>query len=72
MIDDLLKNFVKVDEDLLEELEEILICADVGISATEEIIEKLRDAIKDGRLKEKEQVFTNYQYVGEYLYPHRR
>ena len=55
-IDDLLKNFVKVDEDLLEELEEILICADVGINATEEIIEKLREAIKDGRLKEKEQV----------------
>ncbi len=55
-IDDLLKNFVKVDEELLEELEEILICADVGVSATEVIIEKLREQIKDGRLKEKEQV----------------
>jgi len=55
-IDDLLKNFVKVDEDLLEELEEVLICADVGINATEQIIEKLREQIKDGRLKEKEQV----------------
>ena len=55
-IDDLLKNFVKVDEDLLEELEEILICADVGINASEEIIEELREQIKDGRLKEKEQV----------------
>ncbi len=55
-IDDLLKNFVKVDEELLEELEEILICADVGINASEEIIEELREQIKDGRLKEKEQV----------------
>ncbi len=55
-IDDLLKNFVKVDEDLLEELEEILVCADVGINATETIIEELREQIKDGRLKEKEQV----------------
>ena len=55
-IDDLLKNFVKVDEDLLEELEEVLICADVGVNATEEIIEELRDRIKSGRLKEKEQV----------------
>ncbi len=55
-IDDLLKNFVKVDEDLLEELEEVLICADVGINATETIIEELREQIKDGRLKEKEQV----------------
>ena len=55
-IDDLLKNFVKVDEDLLEELEEILICADVGVNAAEEIIDELREQVKDGRLKEKEQV----------------
>ena len=55
-IDDLLKNFVKVDEDLLEELEEILICADVGVNATETIMDELREQIKDGRLKEKEQV----------------
>ena len=55
-IDDLLKSFVKVDEDLLEELEEVLICADVGVNASEEIIDELREQIKDGRLKEKEQV----------------
>ena len=55
-VDDLLKGFVKVDEDLLEELEELLICADVGVGATEDIIESLRDQIKDGRLKEKDQV----------------
>ncbi len=55
-IDDLLKNFVRVDEDLLEELEELLICADVGVGATETIIDRLREEIKDGRLKEKEQV----------------
>jgi fused signal recognition particle receptor len=55
-VDDLLKNFVKVDEDLLDELEELLISADVGVGATEEIIEKLREEVKDGRLKEKSQV----------------
>ena len=55
-VDSLLKSFTKVDEDLLEELEEILICADVGMTATEEIIDQLRERIKDGRLKEKEQV----------------
>ncbi len=55
-VDDLLKNFVKVDEDLLEELEELLICADVGVGATEYIIDELREQIKDGRLKEKDQV----------------
>ncbi len=55
-IDEVLKAFVKVDEDLLEELEELLIMSDVGVNATEEIIERLRDEVKAGRLKEKEQV----------------
>ena len=55
-VDNVLKAFVKVDEDLLEELEELLICSDVGVAATEEIIEELRDRIKDGRLKQKDQV----------------
>ena len=55
-VDNVLKAFVKVDEELLEELEELLICSDVGVGATEEIIDELRDRIKDGRLKEKDQV----------------
>ncbi len=53
-IDTVLKAFVKIDEDALEELEEALICADVGVSATEEIIETLRERIKDDRLKSRE------------------
>ena len=64
-IDDLLKNFVRIDEDLLEELEELLICADVGVSATEEIIEELRERIKDGRLKEKEQITETLREILE-------
>ena len=55
-IDEVLKAFVRVDEDLLDELEELLIMSDVGVGATEEIIEQLREEIKSGRLKEKEQV----------------
>ncbi len=49
-VDNLFKAFVKVDEDMLEELEELLIAADVGFASTEEIIEKLREKIKDERL----------------------
>ncbi|MBQ8850161.1 MAG: signal recognition particle-docking protein FtsY [Clostridia bacterium] len=55
-IDEVLKAFVKVDEDLLEELEELLIMSDIGVGAVEEIMEKLRDEVKSGRLKEKDQV----------------
>ena len=62
-VDTMLKSFVKVDEDLLEELEEILISADVGMVATEEILDELRDRIKDGRLKEKEQVISSLREI---------
>ena len=51
-IDDILKSFVKIDEDMLAELEETLICADVGIATTEIILDRLRDRIRDGRLTE--------------------
>ncbi len=46
--------FVRVDEDMLEELEEVLICADVGAAATAEIIEELRARIKSDRLTERD------------------
>ncbi len=71
-VNELLKNFVKVDEDMLEELEELLIMADVGVGATEDIIEELRDRIKDGRLKEKDQVLdTLKEILGEMIGEHQ-
>ena len=51
-VNDIFKSFVKVDEEMLEELEEVLIAADVGFAATEEIIERLRDTIKERRISE--------------------
>ena len=62
-IDNMLKAFVHVDEDLLEELEELLIMADVGVGATEEILDRLREQIKDGRLKEKEDVVETLREI---------
>ena len=35
-------NFRKVDEDLMEELEEALILCDMGVNTTEEVMEELR------------------------------
>ena len=60
-VHDVLSNFVRVDEDMLDELEELLIEADVGVGATEEIMDELRDRIKDGRIKEKEDVMNALQ-----------
>ena len=62
-IEEIVKAFVKVDEDLLEELEECLICADVGVVTAGEIIDELRDQIKDGRLKEKDQVMDSLKSI---------
>lgn len=55
-IDELIKKFVKVDEELFEELEELLISADIGVGTTEEILDELRDIVKDKRIKDGEEV----------------
>ena len=57
-IDDLFKHFVKVDENLFDELEELLISADIGVNTTEEILDQLRDEVKENRLKEPAEVKT--------------
>ena len=57
-VDDLLKKFVRIDEDFLDELEELLITADVGVETTEEILDELREKIRDGRIKDHEDVRT--------------
>ena len=55
-IDNVLRSFVKIDEDLFEELEELLIAADVGVGTTTEILDELRERVKDGRLNLPEEV----------------
>ena len=71
-VHDLLSNFVRVDEDLLDELEELLIMSDIGVNATEQIIDELRERIKDGRLKEKDQVIdTLKEILGDMIGEHQ-
>ena len=55
-IDGLFKSFVKVDEDLFEELEELLISADIGVNTSMEILDELRDTVKENRIKDPEEV----------------
>ena len=62
-VDSILKSFVKVDEDLLEELEEALICSDMGMECAEKVIDELRDAVREGRLKEPEEVKAALKYI---------
>ena len=55
-IDSTLRAFTRVDEDLLSELEELLITADLGMPATDFIMAELRARIKEGRLRESTEV----------------
>ncbi len=43
-------NFVKVDEDLFDSIEEALIMADIGVETTEYIIDELRDRVTYKRI----------------------
>ena len=47
---------VSIDDDLYEELEEILIMADIGMDTTMEIIEKLKDKIRKEKINDVELV----------------
>ena len=55
-LNEVVKNFRRVDEDLLEELEEIMIMADMGAATTEKVIDELRDRVKTKNIKDAEQV----------------
>ena len=55
-INKVFSNFRKVDEDLLEELEEVLIMSDVGTETSLKIIENLRKRVKLDNLQSEEQV----------------
>ena len=44
--------FRRVDEDMLEELEELLIMADVGVETSDYLVEELRARLKEKKIKE--------------------
>ena len=55
-IDEVFKKFRKVDEELFEELEELLISADIGVNTTEEILDELREYVIDNKIKDSEDI----------------
>lgn len=70
-IDNIIKSFRKVDEDLFEELEEALISADIGVYTTEEILDRLREIAIDKNIKDSEAIKTELflilkEMVGEH------
>lgn len=58
-IDNLLNGKAKIDDDLYDELEEILISADVGVETTVNIIDELRDYIADNHIRDPKLIKEN-------------
>lgn len=54
-IDSVFNGFSAIDEDFYEELEEILIMGDLGVDATEKILERLKGQVKEKHIKEPSQ-----------------
>ena len=50
--DSIFSGFSHIDDDFYEELEEIIVMGDIGIHATEEIIENLKKKVKENHIKE--------------------
>lgn len=53
-LDSIFSGFSHIDDDFYEELEEILIMSDIGVNTTMEIIEKLKEQVKELKIKEPE------------------
>ena len=51
-IDAIFSGFSNIDEDFYEELEEILIMGDLGVHATQNILDDLRKKVKENHIKE--------------------
>lgn len=57
-INNVFANFRKVDEELLDELEEALIMSDIGIETSTKIISELRNRIKKENIQDEETIKT--------------
>ncbi|MEG1827950.1 MAG: signal recognition particle-docking protein FtsY [Cellulosilyticaceae bacterium] len=62
-VDEVLKNFKKIDEDLYEELEEALIMADFGVETTRTMMEELKSLVKERKIIEPSELKTTLQEI---------
>lgn len=54
----MLKAFKKIDDELFDEIEEILITSDVGVETTEMLIDSLKEKVKENGTKEPEEIIA--------------
>lgn len=57
-INSMLKSFTKIDEELFEELEELLVMADVGVHTAENICNEIKDRVKSEGITDPQQIMS--------------
>lgn len=55
-INDILGNYVKIDEDMIEDLEDLLISSDIGMETTMTLIDNLRISIREKQIQDPKEV----------------
>ena len=60
-MDSIFNGFTHIDEDFYEELEEVLIMGDLGVQATYDILDKLREKVKTQHIKEPVGDFNRFE-----------
>lgn len=60
-IDAMLKSFTKIDDELFEELEELLVMGDVGIATAGKICEQLREQVKQKGITDPDLIMTELE-----------
>lgn len=51
-VDNILNGYATISDELYEDLEETMILGDMGVHATEEILEKLKEEVKEGHVRD--------------------
>lgn len=74
-IDSIFSGFSSIDDEFYEELEEILIMGDLGVNAASEILDRLKEQVKEKGIREPEECrqllidsIREQMYVGETAY----
>jgi fused signal recognition particle receptor len=55
-LSEVIRGYTIIDDELLDEIEEVLVTADIGIGATMKIVERLRERIKEEKIKDPDKI----------------
>ena len=57
-VSEVLNLAVKIDDELYEEIEEILITADIGVETSLDVIDRVKQSVKDKKIKDPKEIYS--------------